>query len=181
MSARIAPVTIATAPEGSRPVLEGLKKAIGMVPNIYATVAHSPAALKGYLAFSETLGAGKLSKREAELLALHVSELNGCSYCLSAHTALASRAGASAEEAAAAREGQSSSPRERAIFSLARRLIRTGGARAGRAILRPWTLAPPPTSRKLAGSPPHSLRTSRVAMASPAPLTRQPIEPVSLM
>lgn len=132
MPARIAPVTIATAPEGSRPVLEGLKKAIGMVPNIYATVAHSPAALKGYLAFSEALASGKLSKREAELLALHVSELNGCSYCLSAHTALASRAGASAEDAAAAREGQSASPRERAIFSLARRLIRTGGARAGR-------------------------------------------------
>ncbi len=132
MSARIAPVTGTTAPEESRPVLEGLKKAIGMVPNLYATVAHSPAALKGYLAFWEALGGGKLSKREAELLALHVSELNGCSYCLSAHTALAARAGASPEDAAAAREGQSQSRREKALFALARRIVRTGGARAGR-------------------------------------------------
>jgi AhpD family alkylhydroperoxidase len=66
------------------------------------------------------------------VLALHVSELNGCSYCLSAHTLLAARAGASGEEAAAAREGQSRSRRERAILALGRRILRTGGARAGR-------------------------------------------------
>src|SRR5690606_7227216 len=38
-------------------------------------------------------------------------------------------------------------------------------------------LAPPPTSRKLAGSPPSSLITSMVAIARPAPLTRQPMLP----
>src|SRR5580765_299943 len=38
-------------------------------------------------------------------------------------------------------------------------------------------VAPPPTSRKLAGSPPNSLMLSMVAMARPAPLTRQPILP----
>ena len=41
--------------------------------------------------------------------------------------------------------------------------------------------APPPTSRKLAGSPPASLMMSIVAMASPAPLTMQPTLPSSLM
>src|SRR5262249_26982368 len=41
--------------------------------------------------------------------------------------------------------------------------------------------APPPTSRKLAGSPPASLMMSMVAMASPAPLTMQPTLPSSLM
>ena len=35
--------------------------------------------------------------------------------------------------------------------------------------------APPPTSRKLAGSPPASLMMSIVAIARPAPLTMQPI------
>src|SRR5690606_9495623 len=38
-------------------------------------------------------------------------------------------------------------------------------------------LAPPPTSRKLAGSPPSSLITSMVAIARPAPLTMQPMLP----
>src|SRR5256885_499394 len=42
-------------------------------------------------------------------------------------------------------------------------------------------VAPPPTSRKLAGSPPNSLMVSMVAMARPAPLTRQPMLPSSEM
>ena len=42
-------------------------------------------------------------------------------------------------------------------------------------------LAPPPTSRKLAGSPPASLMMSMVAMARPAPFTMQPTLPSSLM
>ncbi len=43
------------------------------------------------------------------------------------------------------------------------------------------TLAPPPTSRKLAGDAPASLMMSIVAMARPAPLTMQPTDPSSLM
>src|SRR4029453_9783887 len=42
-------------------------------------------------------------------------------------------------------------------------------------------VAPPPTSRKLAGSPPNSLIVSIVAIASPAPFTRQPMLPSSWM
>ena len=43
-----------------------------------------------------------------------------------------------------------------------------------------WSsLAPPPTSRKLAGSPPYNLITSMVAIAKPAPFTMQPISPSS--
>ena len=42
-------------------------------------------------------------------------------------------------------------------------------------------VAPPPTSRKFAGSPPNSLIVSIVAIASPAPLTRQPMLPSRLM
>ena len=41
--------------------------------------------------------------------------------------------------------------------------------------------APPPTSRKFAGSPPARLMRSIVVIASPAPLTMQPIVPSSLM
>src|SRR5690606_17856066 len=42
-------------------------------------------------------------------------------------------------------------------------------------------VAPPPTSRKFAGSPPNSLIVSIVAIARPAPLTRQPMLPSSWM
>ena len=40
--------------------------------------------------------------------------------------------------------------------------------------------APPPTSKKLAGAAPAALVTSRVAIAKPAPLTRQPTLPSKL-
>ena len=59
-----------------------------------------------------------------------------------------------------------------------------GGANAEQirnAFLICSALAPPPTSRKFAGSPPASLMMSIVAMARPAPLTMQPIVPSSLM
>src|SRR5579859_1743571 len=42
-------------------------------------------------------------------------------------------------------------------------------------------VAPPPTSRKFAGSAPNSLMVSIVAMASPAPFTKQPMLPLSEM
>ena len=41
--------------------------------------------------------------------------------------------------------------------------------------------APPPMSRKFAGSPPASLTRSMVVIASPAPFTMHPIDPSSLM
>jgi hypothetical protein len=40
-------------------------------------------------------------------------------------------------------------------------------------------VAPPPTSRKFAGEPPCSLMMSMVAIAKPAPLTMQPMDPSS--
>lgn len=131
MPARIAPTTLQTAPEESRPLLETLRRALGKLPNLYATIAHSPAALRGILAFDDSLEKGALSSREAELVRLHVSELNGCGYCVSAHTLIATRVGLSPDEIAAARAGQARTAREAAILGLARRIVRTGGGSAG--------------------------------------------------
>ena len=132
MSPRIAPLTLSTASDTTRPLLEGLKKALGMVPQLYATIGHAPGALKGLLAFGDALDQqGKLSRREVELVSLHASELNGCGYCVAAHGALAGRAGLSPEEITAARNGHSSNLREAAILALTRRVTRTGGAQAG--------------------------------------------------
>ena len=47
------------------------------------------------------------------------------------------------------------------------------------AVLTCSSFAPPPTSRKFAGSPPYNLITSIVAIANPAPLTKQPMFPSS--
>ncbi|MGH6803781.1 MAG: carboxymuconolactone decarboxylase family protein, partial [Methyloceanibacter sp.] len=49
---------------------------------------HSPAALGGYLGLSGALARGALDAATRERIALAVAEINGCDYCLAAHTYL---------------------------------------------------------------------------------------------
>ena len=82
------PATIDAAPAASRPLLEAVKKQLGSAPNLFRLVATSPAALEGYLGMSGALAKGALPAATRERIALAVAELNGCDYCLSAHTYL---------------------------------------------------------------------------------------------
>lgn len=83
---RIPTHDIASAPEKARPLLEAVNKQIGRVPNIFGTIANSPAALEGYLAMSGALSKGVLPAATRERIALAIAQVNGCGYCLSAHT-----------------------------------------------------------------------------------------------
>ncbi len=133
---RIAPLQIATAPEKARPLLENLKKKLGTVPNLFATIGQSPEALQALLGAMDVLGKGALSAREVELVNLFTSELNGCGYCISAHGALGRLAGLSPDDIEAARLGRGANAREQAILLLVRKVVRTGGAAAGTELAR---------------------------------------------
>jgi len=80
------PATIDQAPLASRPLLDGVKKQLGTVPNMFRLIATSPAALEGYLSLSGALNKGALPAATRERIALAIAEVNGCGYCLSAHT-----------------------------------------------------------------------------------------------
>jgi len=80
------PVSIEAAPAAARPLLEAVKKQIGSVPNLFRVVANSPAALEGYLGLNGALAKGSLDAKTRERIALAVAEINGCGYCLAAHT-----------------------------------------------------------------------------------------------
>ena len=108
-------------------VLGAVRASLGRVPNIFATMAHSPAVLQGYLAFSGALGEGRLSAAVREQIALTVAGENACDYCASAHTALARGAGVSVEEAARNLRGEASDARIAAILSFARTVVRERG------------------------------------------------------
>jgi uncharacterized peroxidase-related enzyme len=82
------PATIQDVPSASQPLLEAVKKQLGVVPNLFRLVATSPWALEGYLNLSGALGKGELPAATRERIALAIAEINGCSYCLSAHTYL---------------------------------------------------------------------------------------------
>jgi uncharacterized peroxidase-related enzyme len=86
---RIPTPTVDRAPAKAQPLLEAVNKQFGTVPNLFRIVANSPAALEAYLGFSGALGKGALAAPTRERIALAVAEINGCDYCLSAHTYIA--------------------------------------------------------------------------------------------
>lgn len=114
------PATIAAAPTASQPMLEAVNKQLGLVPNLFRLVATSPAALEGYLGMSGALGKGLLPAATRERIALAVAEVNGCAYCLSAHTYLGKNlAKLDDAEIAANRAGASNDPKADAAVRFA--------------------------------------------------------------
>jgi uncharacterized peroxidase-related enzyme len=67
-------------------IFDNLKKGLGMVPNLYATFAHSETALATYIAFQNAKSS--ISGKAREVVNLVVSQVNECQYCLAAHTML---------------------------------------------------------------------------------------------
>lgn len=105
---RISVPTIELSPAASLPLLDAVKKQLGVVPNLMRLVGNSPAALEGYLSLSGALGKGSIGAKTGERIALAIAEINRCDYCLSAHTYLASNvAKLDAAEISANRHGQS--------------------------------------------------------------------------
>jgi uncharacterized peroxidase-related enzyme len=67
-------------------IFDALKKQLGFVPNLYATLAHSENALGSYLALQSAKSS--INAKSREVVNLVVSQVNACEYCLAAHTAL---------------------------------------------------------------------------------------------
>lgn len=122
------PATIDAAPSASQPLLEAVKKQLGVVPNLFRLVSNSPAALEGYLGLSSALNKGKLPAQTRERIALAVAEVNGCSYCLSAHAYLGKNlAKLDDAEITANRSGGSNDPKADAAVRFAVKVARERG------------------------------------------------------
>ena len=115
---RIDLVTPDASPEAA-PLLEQIHGAFGVVPNMFRAVANSPAALRSMWGAFGALGGGTLGARLGEQIAVAVADRNDCAYCLAAHTVLGQKAGASAQEMAAAQSGESDDPRTQAALRFA--------------------------------------------------------------
>ncbi|MHA1598644.1 MAG: carboxymuconolactone decarboxylase family protein [Alphaproteobacteria bacterium] len=75
-----------TAPTDSHPEMSGVEEKFGFMPNIYGVFAESPAIIKAYVSMTNLLGNGSFSPPEQQLMLLTVSAVNGCGYCVAAHT-----------------------------------------------------------------------------------------------
>lgn len=116
-----------TAHEKTTQVLDDVKNTIGMVPNIYKLMGHSPNVLGGFLGFTGALAKGALSAADREQIALVVAGFNRCQYCASAHTLLAQKAGVALEETKKNLKGQSDSPRTLSLIQFALSILETKG------------------------------------------------------
>lgn len=115
------------APEASKPLLDAVHAQLGVVPNLFRLIAKSPAALAAYLGFNGALTKA-LDVKTRERIAIAVAEINGCDYCLSAHSYLGlNLAKISPEDIALNRKGHSTDPRADAAVAFAAKVTQERG------------------------------------------------------
>ena len=105
---KMSPTTPDVAQGEAATLLSDAEAKLGFVPNMYTYMANLPGVLAGYLstyeAFRETTG---FTPAEQETVFLTISRVNGCTYCLAAHSMLADKkSGVPADCLAALREGK---------------------------------------------------------------------------
>ena len=124
---RIAIPTLDMSPAESRPVLDAVNQQLGSVPNLFRLLGNSPAALKAYTSANGALTKA-LDVKTRERIALAVAQINGCDYCLSAHSYLGlNLAKIDADEIALNRNGQSGDPKANAAVAFAAKVARERG------------------------------------------------------
>ncbi|MBL4749565.1 MAG: carboxymuconolactone decarboxylase family protein [Amylibacter sp.] len=84
--------TAKTAHAGAAEILKMAESQLGFVPNLYANMANMPAILEcystGYEKFRASAG---FTPSEQETVFLSISYVNGCHYCLAAHSMVADK------------------------------------------------------------------------------------------
>jgi len=104
----------------TKQLFDAVQARLGKVPNLMRVFANSPVGLEAYMDFSGALLRGVLPAKLREQIALAVSEINGCDYCLSAHTLSGAKAGLSEEDILEARRSSAANDKSDAALKLAR-------------------------------------------------------------
>jgi uncharacterized peroxidase-related enzyme len=124
---RIAIPSREEAPTAAQPILDAVNKQLGVVPNLFRLASISPAALAGMTSLSGALGK-TLDVKTRERIAISTAQVNGCDYCLSAHTYLGlNLAKISSEEVALNRKGASGDPKADAAVRFATKVAQNRG------------------------------------------------------
>ena len=122
------PATTATPPPPRNRFWRRSRSSLASCRTCSASSSNSPAALEGYLGLSAALGKGSLPAATRERVALAVAEINGCTYCLSAHSYLGKNLAKLDEaEILANRIGRSNDPKADAAVQFAAKVTKTRG------------------------------------------------------
>jgi uncharacterized peroxidase-related enzyme len=123
------PLTVATAPTGSKPVLERIKITNGFIPNLMAIFANNPTVLKGYVALDSAFEEGSFRARERQLILLAASVENNCNYCIAAHSTVLKDVLRTADEIVSAVRNNTTVPDAKlnALVTLVKELVHERG------------------------------------------------------
>lgn len=125
---RFKAVDLATAKGEAGDLLKAVEARYGAVPNSFRVMANSPKTLAGFRSLSDTLGDGLLPFETRYQIAVAVSELNECPYCLSAFTALGRSGGISGGALEACRLAGSDDPKIDAALKFAKVILENRGS-----------------------------------------------------
>jgi len=124
---RINVVTTEQANEQQRALFTAIEQQLGVVPNFLKVFANSPAALQAFLGLHSIATEGDLDAKTKERIALGLAEQNACQYCVSAHTAIAKKAGLTGDEILANRAGGSQDAKAAVAVKFSRSLADNNG------------------------------------------------------
>lgn len=124
---RIPTADLSKASQRTKEQLETVQRKMGRIPNLHATLAHSPAVLSAYLRLHDALSQSSLDTRLRELLAVAVASANGSEYCLAAHTETGRGLRVDEAELLRAQEGESADPKTLAALRFAKSLVEKRG------------------------------------------------------
>ena len=108
-------------------ILNQVQAKLGSVPNMFLTLAHSPVALNAYVKLADVAGAGTLSAKQREQIALTVGEANQCGYCVAAHSVIGKMVGLNPQEVTQARGASSVDAKTQAALTLAAQIVERRG------------------------------------------------------
>jgi len=120
--------SVETAPADSKPILSAVEKQMGFLPNLLGMFAESPVALDAYTTVMDIFERSSFSNAEKQTILLTASHVNGCDYCMAAHSTLAGMKRVPGDIIEALRSGaRLSDPKLEALAALTRSIVETRG------------------------------------------------------
>jgi alkylhydroperoxidase family enzyme len=120
--------TIESVPERSKPALQQLQSAFGMIPNIAGVMATSPVLINSLVGLFGNVHGGSFTEAQVQTVLLTDAVTNAAEWAVAFHTALALKEGLDPADVQAIREGRL--PKDgtlAALSALARAMIEKRG------------------------------------------------------
>lgn len=117
-----------TATGATRDAFDEATRQFGGVINLFRVAGNAPNVLKGFLALNAAINDGiELTGKQVEQVAMLVSALNSCDYCVNVHMKVGTMQGATEAEMLDAMEGRATDAATQALLDYTSEVVRHRG------------------------------------------------------